>query len=101
MYAFSVGFAVFGAVVCVSALVTEHRPLLGADGLFRSRRYETNRLGQFPLLLVATLASVTLDESSRSDGDVDIHGVEAESDLKKSHDASSRKSNGADSAVDR
>jgi hypothetical protein len=101
MYAFSVGFAVFGAVVCVSALVTEHRPRLGADGILRSRRYEANRFEQAPLLLVAALASVTLDDGSRADGDVDIHGVEAESDLKKSHDTSSRRRKDADSPADR
>jgi len=51
--------------------------------------------------LVAALASVTLDDGSRADGDVDIHGVEAESDLKKSHDTSSRRRKDADSPADR
>jgi hypothetical protein len=95
MYAFSIGFAVFGAVVCVSALVTEHRPRLGADGILRSRRFQTLRFEQLPLLVVATRASVTLDEGSRTDSDVDIHGVEDESDLNQSHDTSSRRSKSA------
>jgi hypothetical protein len=100
MYAFSIGFAVFGAVVCVSALVTEHRPRFGADGILRSRRYTTNRFEQLPFLLVTTFASVTIDDGSRTDDDVDIHGVEAESDLEKSHDTSSHRSRDADSAAD-
>jgi hypothetical protein len=90
MYAFSVGFAVFGAAVCVSALVTEHRPRLGVEGILRSRRFEGNRFEQLPLPRVATFASVAIDDGSRTNSDVDIHGVEAESDLKKPHDTSSQ-----------
>jgi hypothetical protein len=94
MYAFSIGFAVFGAVVCGSALITEHRPRLRADGILRSRHVQTLRFEQLPLPLVAARASVTVDEGSRTDGDVDIHGVEDESDLNQSHDTSSRRSKG-------
>jgi hypothetical protein len=94
MYAFSVGFALFGAVVCLSALATEHRPLLGLDGIVRSRRCATNRREIPPSPLVAAFASVTGDEHPRTQDDVDIHGVEAESDLETSPDISLPKRKG-------
>ncbi|MGB8178572.1 MAG: hypothetical protein WCF63_00205 [Acidimicrobiales bacterium] len=101
MYALSVGFALFGALVCVSALVTEHRPRLGVEGPSRLRNEENDRFQQKPVLRVATLASVALDEGSPSDGRVDIHGVESESDLETTKDVPSRRSKDADTAVDR
>jgi hypothetical protein len=99
MHAFMVGLAVFGAVVCVSALVTGHRLYLGADRILRSRRCEAIRFEQVPFLQIATLASATLDHPSRTE--VDIHGVEAESDLKKPHDPASHRRTDADGAFDR
>jgi hypothetical protein len=101
MYVFSVGFAVFGALVCLSALATERRPLLGADGIFGSRRCGTTRIDQPPALLVATLLNVSISEDSRFDKDVDIHGVEAESDLEKPHYSPLHKKKVPDSGVDR
>jgi hypothetical protein len=101
MYALSVGFALFGALVCVSALVTEHRPRLGVEGPSRLRHEENNRFQQKPVLRVATVASVALDDGSRSDGEVDIHGVESESDLETTEDVPSRRSKDTDTAVDR
>jgi hypothetical protein len=90
MYAFSVGFVIFGGAVCVSALVLERRPRLSGNRIVRSRLYPGTRLQRSPLGLVTTLASVTLDVGSWSESEVDIHGVEAESDLEKSHVTSPR-----------
>jgi len=89
MYAISVGFAVFGAAVCVCGLVASRRPRLGVYGMARSRRSETTPIDTF--VPVAASASVTLDLGPQTERDVDIHGVEEESDLKKSPVTPSRK----------
>jgi len=99
MYAVSVGFAMFGAAVCVCGLVAARRPRLGTNEMAHSRRFKTDRINT--LLPVATLASVTLDAGSKADDDVDIHGVEAESDLKKSRVISPRSQKDTDAESDR
>jgi hypothetical protein len=101
MDAFAIGFAVFGALVCASALVTEHRQRASADadGAIFSRRQELDYLRPSPSSFFVARAGTMLDEASRRRGHVDIHGVEAESDLEESDGAASNNGEGVDDAL--
>jgi hypothetical protein len=83
----SVGSAEFGAVVCPSAFCSR----VGADRILSSSERQLNRLDRLPRELVTIQANAATDGDSSSDADVDIHGVEAESDLKSPRGTPSRR----------
>jgi hypothetical protein len=88
MNIFAIGLAVFTVAVCLSVLITENRRGLSAANreIPLPRRHESIHLEPSPLSSVATGANAMVDDGSRSRGDVDVHSVEAESDLKESDD---------------